>query len=264
MEHKQLKSMPIHYFIGGEKNKPSLLFVHPAFADHRIFNKQIEYFSKSYRIITLDLIGHGLSQNIKTKTGIECSAEQIKEILDIEGINKVNLIGVSIGALIAQDFANKFPNNVLSLCSVGGYDINNYDKTIEKQQGKQQILFILKAIISMKWFSRSNALQTVQTPEAQNDFYQMNILFKRSSFRYMTKLGNIMNKYKTTNRNYPILILCGDGDVPLSIELGKKWNDVEKKSKFYIIKNAGHCANMDNSEEFNKTLEEFIKSADEL
>jgi pimeloyl-ACP methyl ester carboxylesterase len=258
MEHRQMKSIPIHYFIGGEINKPLLLFIHPAFADHRAFNKQIECFSKSFRIITIDLIGHGLSQGIKTEKGIESSAEHIKEIMDIEGFNQVNLVGVSIGGLIAQDFANKFPNMVLSLCSTGAYDINNYDKSIEKQQGKQQLSFILKAIISMKWFSKSNSLQTVQTPDAQNDFYRMNILFKRGSFKYMTKLGNIMNKYETTDRNYPLLILCGSGDIPLSKELSKKWHESEKNSIFYTIEDAGHCANMDNPNRFNELLEKFL------
>jgi pimeloyl-ACP methyl ester carboxylesterase len=262
MEHKQLESMPIHYFMSDETDKPILLFVHPAFADHRTFNKQVEYFSNRYRIITIDLIGHGLSQKIKTKSGIECSSEHIKEILDIERIDKVHLIGVSIGSLIVQDFANKYPAQVLSLCSLGGYDINNYDKSIEKQQRKQQLSFMAKALISMKWFSKSNALQTVQTPEAQNDFYQMNLLFKRSSFRYLTKLGDIMNRYETVDRNYPLLILSGEGDVPLAIELAKKWNADEKDSNFLIIQNAGHCANMDNPDEFNKALEIFINSAD--
>ena len=73
----------------------------------------------------------------------------------------------------------------------------------------------------------------------------------------MTTLGNIMNKHKT-NRNYPLLILCGDSDNSLAVEMAQKWNRDEPGSIFRQINNAGHCANMDNPTEFNSILDEFI------
>lgn len=260
-EHKTIKSMPIHYYVTGNNNSSCILFIHPAFADHRTFDKQIAFFSETYKVITVDLLGHGQSQNIKTKGGIDSSTAHIKEILDIEKIDKVHLVGVSIGSLIAQDFANRYPAVVLSLCAVGGYDINHYDKGIEKEQGKQQILFMIRAIISTSWFSKANSLITAKTEEAQKDFYEMNKMFKRRSFRYMATLGNIMNTFPT-QREYPLMILCGDCDNELAIELAKKWNASEKKSIFHMISNAGHCANMDNPVEFNATLRDFIETSE--
>jgi pimeloyl-ACP methyl ester carboxylesterase len=256
--HKQLNSLSIHYYVTGDNNAPCMLFLHPAFADHRAFDKQLEYFSQNYKVITIDLLGHGLSQNIATKDGIGNSSVYIKEIMSIENIDKIHLIGVSIGSLIAQDFANKYADKVLSLCALGGYDINNYDKSIESQQKGQQLSFVLKALFSINSFSKANSLVSAKTEEAQKDFYEMNKLFKRRSFRYMTTLSNIMNQYRTEVRDYPLLILCGDSDVPLSIELSRKWNASEQRSKFCMISNAGHCANMDNPTEFNRVLESFL------
>lgn len=37
-----------------------------------------------------------------------------------------------IGAILIQDFANKFPDKVASLCCIGGYDINNFDPALQK------------------------------------------------------------------------------------------------------------------------------------
>ena len=257
VEHKIMNSIPIHYYVSGENDHSCILFVHPAFADHRAFDKQVEFFSKKHKIITIDLLGHGQSQDIKTGGGIDNSAAHIMEILEIEGIEKLHLVGVSIGSLLLQDFANKYPDKVLSLCSIGGYDINHYDKGIEKEQGKQQLLFMVKALISIKWFSKSNSLITAMTEDAQKDFYEMNKLFKRRSFRYMATLGKIMNQFQT-QRNYPLLLLCGDSDNELAIKLSKKWNEFEKKSVFSTISKAGHCANMDNPVEFNTVLIKFL------
>jgi pimeloyl-ACP methyl ester carboxylesterase len=260
--HKQLKTPPIHYYISEENNAPCIIFVHPAFADHRAFDEQLKQFSRKYKMITIDLLGHGQSQNISTKDGIDYSSVHMKAIMDIEGVDKAHLVGVSVGSLIVQDFANRWPDMVMSLCSLGGYDINNYDKSFEAQQRKQQMSFMVKALFSINSFSRANSLVSAVTKEAQSNFYEMNRLFKRRSFKYMTTLNRIMNRHTTGIRAYPLLILCGDQDIPLSIALSEKWNAYEQHSSFHLITNAGHCANMDNPIEFNAILWDFITSVE--
>ena len=68
IEHKMLKmdDYDIHYYVSGKENTDLIVFLHPAFSDHRAFSQQIDYFSKNYRVITIDLIGHGLSKANKS------------------------------------------------------------------------------------------------------------------------------------------------------------------------------------------------------
>ena len=68
-----------------------------------------------------------------------------------------------------------------------------------------------------------------------------------------------MQERKNIELNYPLLILSGEKDIELVQRLGKRWHDSEPTSKYHIIRDAGHCANMDNPDEFNSTLMEFIK-----
>ncbi len=172
MEHKQTSSA-IHYFVSdSSESKETILFIHPAFADHRAFDEQLDFFGKDYKIITMDLLGHGLSQGFKTEDKIHDTSKHISEILKNEGIEKVHLIGVSIGAVLAQDFANKHPEKVSSLVSLGGYDINNYDQSIEKAQRKQQASFLVKALFSMKAFARANSKFAAYTEPPQEKLYQ--------------------------------------------------------------------------------------------
>lgn len=70
-----------------------------------------------------------------------------------ENIEKVHLVGISIGAILIQDFANKYPDMVSSLACFGAYDINNFDISMQKENGKAQVLMMLKAIFSIKWFA---------------------------------------------------------------------------------------------------------------
>lgn len=74
----------------------------------------------------------------------------------------------------------------------------------------------------------------------------------------MSALGNIIAKREDNVRSYPLLILSGEKDNELALSVARKWHDKESESKFYIIKDAGHCANMDSPIEFNKTVLDFI------
>ena len=55
-----------------------------------------------------------------------------------------------------------------------------------------------------------------------------------------------------------MLIISGDRDIDLSIRMAKAFHENEPNSEFYLIQNAGHCANMDNEQEFNKILMDFL------
>lgn len=256
--NKKLKDIPIHYFITDNIADESILFVHAAFADHTSFDKQVEYFSDKYKVIAIDLIGHGKSLGIKKNNSIHNTAAYIKQILADENIEKVHLVGVSLGALLVQDFANKYSYNVSSLCCIGGYDINNFDITMQKENSGGQMKMMLKAIFSIKWFAEDNKRISAITPEAQDAFFQMNIKFKKSSFRYLATLSKLINKCKTQERQYPLLIGCGDRDIPMELKAARMWHESEPKSNLVIFKNSGHLANMDAPQEFNRVLDDFI------
>lgn len=258
---RKLPNLPIVYYISGEKNKESILFIHAAFADHTQYDNQVKYFEERYKVITVDLIGHGKSINVNKGDTIENTAVNIKAILDSENISKINLVGISIGAVLIQDFANKYPEMVSTMSCFGTYDINNFDPTIQKQNSKGQVIMMLKAIFSIKWFAKSNKLISAITPKAQETFYNMNIKFPKKSFMYLSTLKNLVNRQDSEKRSYPLLIGCGDKDVPLAITSAKVWHDSEPESLLITITNSGHLVNLDNPMEFNQIIERFIASS---
>ena len=66
MEKKNIKSQygTVYYWIGGNQSKDSecIIFIHGMTADHTMFDKQVEYFKKEYKIITWDIPLHGESR----------------------------------------------------------------------------------------------------------------------------------------------------------------------------------------------------------
>lgn len=261
IEQRELKQngYSIFYYVTGDKENDLIVFLHPAFADHRCFNKQADYFSKEFRVVTIDMLGHGLSKVEKAKDKIDFTIHHIDTILKIEGYSKAHFVGVSMGTLIAQYYSLHNPDKVQSMTILGGYDINADNKEISKAQRSENIKWIFKALFSMNSFRRHVSSISVSNPVEQARFYEMASLFTRKSFTAMSGLGNVIKQRDNIDRNYPLLILSGENDIELAKRMSKKWHDNEPTSKFHEIENAGHCANMDNAVEFNRIVMSFIK-----
>jgi 3-oxoadipate enol-lactonase len=250
----------VFYYISGSRENDLIIFLHPAFADHRVFDKQIDYFANNYRVITIDMPGHGLSQPGKAK--IDHTIHHINSIMESEGYPKAHFVGVSLGSLIAQYFALHYPEKVQSMTVLGGYDINADNRELNKAQRSENIKWIFKALFSMNAFRRYVAKVSVNRPEEQAKIYEMAKRFTRKSFLAMSGLGNVLKPREGVTQNYPLLILSGDKDIELAIRMSKKWHQENPSSQFYMIENAGHCANMDEPEIFNRIVMGFLKKVE--
>lgn len=260
MTHKTipLQGAEVHYFSNGKQNAESILFLHPAFSDHTCFDNQVDFFAEHLNVITVDLLGHGLSAVGKLKDKIDQSAKHINQILIRENIEKVHIVGVSMGSLLAQDFAMKFPSKTLSVTALGGYDINSIYPEINKAQRKEMLSWLFKVLFSMDAFRRYAASVSAIKENEQANFYKSTQSFTRKSFMVMSALENIIAERENYIRPYPLLILSGENDNELALQIARKWHNKESESRFYVIKDAGHCANMDNPTEFNKIVLDFI------
>lgn len=259
MKTKISDCSPIVYFISNEGHDEWVLFIHAAFVTHEMFKTQFEYFRDKYNILAIDIIGHGLSSKTRKGDSILKMSEWIFGVMQAEGIDKLHIVGVSLGAVLAQDFANHYPDAVSSLACFGGYDINNFDISIQRKNRSQQILMMLKAMISVKWFAKANRKISAYTPKAQDELFAMNIRFPKKSFMFFAELNKMVNRHITGKRAYPLLIGCGRYDIPMELELTESWKANEPDCIMVVFENAGHCVNMDVPMEFNKTIESFWK-----
>ncbi len=184
VEHKQLQrsGYAIHYFVSGQIGNPLIVFVHPAFADHRAFDDQIDYFAQRYCVITLDLLGHGLSRFSGGQDKIDASAEHICTIMNNEGYPRAHLVGVSLGSLIAQYVALRYPERITSLTVMGGYNINADNRAVQKAQNGEMLKWLLRALFSMNSLRRHVAAVSLEKPEKQAKFYEMAQGFHFRSF----------------------------------------------------------------------------------
>ncbi len=255
MKTLRLENSPITYYTDDSAGGEWVVFVHAAFVDHTMFEKQYEYFSGKFNLLAVDILGHGESTRAKKGDTVEKTSEWINLIFQKHKISAAHFVGVSLGSVFIQDFARKYADKVLSLACFGGYDIANFDPEVQKANSKAQAGMMLKAMISVKWFAKANKKISAYTPEAQEEFYNMNIRFKKRSFMYLAGLKNLIGGAQN-KRTYRLLVGCGEHDIPAEINIVNEWAARENCEKV-IFDGAGHCVNMDKPDEFNRCLEKF-------
>jgi len=258
--HKILRSKEseVHYYVSGLEHETALLFLHPAFSDHQAFDYQVGYFAGNYRVITLDLLGHGASKPNASKEQLDTTAEHVEAILDQEGISQVHMVGVSLGSLLAQYFAFRYPGKVISLTALGGYPIHEENKAVAKAQRASNLRLLFTALISMNSFRKKVANISCFTTKGRALFLRSASGFQRKSFMLMQGLQKVIQQRDGVAIEYPMLIMVGEHDIPLAIEIAQRWYANSSDSEYVMIEHAGHCANMDVPEVFNETLERFL------
>ena len=258
--HKRLDlgTYSIHYYTAGKPDGDTILFLHQAFGDHRCFEQQVDAFASDYRVISVDLLGHGRSQRSKSRDGIDATASHLLGIMAAEGVRTVHLVGVSVGSLLAQHLAMLHPDRVKSITAVGGYAIHLPHDEVQKAMRGQQLKWLLMVLFSMKAFRRSVSLDAAVRPEAQRRLTEAAQLFGRRAFPIMAGLQKITQVRPSYRWNRPLLLVSGGRDRELAKRMAREWHAHEPQSRYVEIPDAGHSANMDESEEFNAILSEFL------
>ncbi|RJP82674.1 MAG: alpha/beta hydrolase [Desulfobacteraceae bacterium] len=112
-------SIRVFYTAEGKKD-PTILFVHGWSCDHTFWDAQVRYFKNNYRVVTIDLPGHGESSAPEIPYTINLFAESIKSVLDELNIDKAFLVGHSMGYPVARRFIQQYPDRASGFCIVDG------------------------------------------------------------------------------------------------------------------------------------------------
>ncbi|RQH04699.1 3-oxoadipate enol-lactonase [Paraburkholderia dinghuensis] len=104
-----------HYVLDARSGGPALTFVHQLGGDHTVWDQVAGHFRHRYNVLRYDVRGHGASAISREPFGFAQLAADLNAILDTKGVTRTHLVGVSMGGMIAQQFAIDYPARVLSL-----------------------------------------------------------------------------------------------------------------------------------------------------
>lgn len=223
------KDSNIYYNYWENSGKETIVFLHSFGSSLKLFSEQVKYLKAEYQLLLIDLPGHGKS-GFSYQVTFKDGPEIIKTILNQYHLSKVHLFGVKEGALIAQAFANIYPNNTLSLILMSTYSLffNTY-KTVKSATRKANFLQAFKWLFCFNKYQQELISKSALSSEGQNFFKETMTNFKRKTI--FTKRG--MKRFYQLDfkeNMYPIYLLCGKEDKEVikdaSLQFEQKYNYV--------------------------------------
>ena len=256
----------IHYQISNSIHTGdiSLIFLPGLTADHRLFDKQLEYFESKHNVFVWDAPGHATSYPFDMNFSLLDKAKWLNEILEKEGMSKPVIVGQSMGGYVGQAYAQLFPGKLKGFVSIDSAPLQRkYITAVE--------LWLLKKMETVyrhyPWKSllKSGTTGLATTEYGRKLMLDMMMVYDGNQARYAKLAGHgfrILAEAIEANLPYEIkchaLLICGKKDHAGScIRYNRTWN---KNTGIPIkwVENAGHNSNTDAPKIVNKLIEAFI------
>lgn len=263
MQHKQILAQGgnVHYWIDKKDDDVDcIVFTHGVTADHTMFEKQLEFFSDKYTVVLWDVPMHGLSRPYHNFSYRD-TAEILHSILQEENINRVVLVGMSMGGYPSQHFAAIYPDMVKGFVAL--------DTTpLGVQYYSKSDLWWLKQVAPMANCFPTNILRKSMAKSISATYYSyqkmMSMLKPLSKSEIIGQMRIAYGKFTHENKNvkflFPVLILVGDRDSTGKVKAYCREWAKQTGYPLHFIKNAKHFANGDNAEQVNFEIQQFIRA----
>ncbi len=118
-----------------------VVLLHGFLENNSMWNKIIPKLSKNNRVITIDLLGHGKTENLSYVHTMEEQAQMIKAILNSLKLRRYIIIGHSLGGYVALAFAELFPKNIKKLVLMNSTALAD---TPEKKRNRDRAIKMVK------------------------------------------------------------------------------------------------------------------------
>jgi pimeloyl-ACP methyl ester carboxylesterase len=252
----------IHYNDFGKGE--TLILLHGYLETSEIWQSFAEKLAASFRVITVDLPGHGSSDSYGATHTMDFMAEAVRELIDTAGLTKVFLTGHSLGGYVTLAFADLYPELLRGYCLFHSQPFPDTPETIEKrlreialvEQGKKEMFY-------PENIARMFAAQNLENfPEAVH--YSTDLASRLSDTGIIAALNGMMVRPSRLsvmeNGKVPLLWILGALDNYIPCIAMQKRVKLPANARLIVLSSSGHMGFIEEEEESVKSLSNFIRS----
>ena len=249
----------------GKETNPCLLLMHGFAAAKEHWLPLLPFLAGQFRILIPDLPGWGESGfNAERRYGLEEQADRMHQWLLSIGVNKVNLVGNSMGGAVAGFLSARFPETINSLVLMDALGVNGTQQTEfiqELMQGKNRLV-PCDAIEVMKLTNLVFHNRILATSAA---FFSASELIHRrdvNAFLFHEMLNHRPHHIASTlgSITAPTLVIWGKQDDVLDVSCAFEFERLIKGSRTQILDGVGHLPMIEAPHICARTIKEFIQS----
>jgi 3-oxoadipate enol-lactonase len=251
----------INYAVEGEG--PVVTFSHSLGCNLSMWDAQAAALRGRYRVLRFDTRGHGQSGAPAGAYTLEQLAEDFHGLLAGLGIERTHFVGLSMGGMIGQVFALKYPEMVQSLVlcdTTSRYPAaaapvwQDRIKTVEAKGMEPLVEPTLG-----RWFTAPFRARR------QDLMAQVGAMIRDTPAQGYIGCCHAIPKINVTDRlgavACPALVIVGEEDPGTPVEMARDIHAALPSAELAILRSASHLSNLEQPEEFNRVLLRFLDKA---
>lgn len=250
----------INYEIHGKEGAPWLTLSHSLACSVRMWDPQIAALKDSYRILAFDTRGHGASEAPKGAYTLDLLADDLFFLLKELKITATHYCGLSMGGMIGQTFALKYPGIFQTLAladTTSRYPAEAWpvwQDRIKVVEAKG--LEPLAQPTLERWFTEPFRKSN---PAVVDGIRKLIVATPPAGY---IGCSNAIPKINLTARlkdiKCPILVIVGADDPGTPVSMAQEIHENAPGSKLVILPSAAHLANLEQPEGFTRALRGFL------
>lgn len=255
--------MPAHFYEDNGEGFPILL-IHGHPFNRTMWAPQTAFLGKHYRVLVPDLCGYGENRQCGDKTLLSTFASDVRELADLLGLEKFVLGGSSMGGQIALECYRQFRERIATLVLADTF------AQLDTPERKQLRLTTADRLISegMGRYSEEE-LQKMIAPEhitsmpavAEHVLRMMKNTSPRGAAAALRGRAERVDYTPLLPKiDVPVLVIVGDRDQYTPVPDAQFMHNKIRNSKIAVIDHAGHMANLEQPDAFNRIVLEFLAS----
>ncbi|GAA6524395.1 alpha/beta fold hydrolase [Intrasporangium sp. DVR] len=257
----------------------AILFVHGLLGSHRNWRYLVDRLDNTNRVIVPDLFGHGASEKHEGDYSPAAQAGTLRDLIDRLGIDRVTIVGHSLGGGISLAFGYLFPERVERLVLVGTGGLGREVSPVLRA-ATLPVADVVLPVIASPWVrggaelvGRGLALLGWRASHdiraAWEGFTELSDADSRRAFLATTRA--VMNangqriaalEYLTELSGVPVLIVWGTNDMVIPAEHAKRAAELAPACRVELFDGAGHFPHLDQPDHFVDVLRDFMATTE--
>ena len=239
---------------GINKSKDTIVFLHGSGLSHIVWSLTEQFFSnKNYNVLSLDLPGHGNSDG-PCLDSIEKIADWLEKVFIELKLDKVIIVGHSQGCLEALEYSHKYKSRLKKIVFVGGsyrMPVNKdlIDLALAGDSDAVKLMMKWSYVGSKKFIGGNPVEKIIQTPRDISEILAVDLIA-------CNKYSNGSEASKSIN--CPTILILGELDKMVNLEVGKKFSNLIKNSTTHVINGSGHMIMIEKAFEMREKILEFL------
>jgi pimeloyl-ACP methyl ester carboxylesterase len=239
-----------------------ILFVHGFPLSRAIWQPQMEALSKKFRVIAMDLRGHGESDAPAGVYSMNTFADDLNALIEARQCGPVVLAGHSMGGYISFAFYRRFPEKVRGLvlfCTRAGADSEEGKagrELLAQRAERDGAVAVADHMLPKMLAAATTASHPDLVAQVRQIMLATSINGLAGSLRGMAARPGSLDLLPKIA--VPTLVIAGAGDLIIPTQEAETMAQAIPNAQLHLISNAGHLASLENPAEVNAGLRDFL------